>query len=154
MKKVIRQLCILFATLAATPLLAGVVLELPAGSRFVSSTTSGNSVQSVSFPDVCKAPNVGSSAPIPYPNMVRTDSSVFKTGTKVTKGGGKLEFSPVKVRIQQGVVDALELKVSDTQGRVISLSESTLIELDDETFCAVCIRQGRITAVLQLVPFR
>jgi hypothetical protein len=86
--------------------------------------------------------------------MVRTDSSVFKTGTKVTKGGGKLEFTPVKVRTQQGVVDALKFKVSDAQGRVVSLDQSTLIELDDGTFCAVCVREGRITAVLQLVPFR
>jgi hypothetical protein len=149
-KTAIRHLCILFATLAATPLFAGVVLKLPEGSRFVSSTTSGNSAQSVSFPDVCKTPNAAS-APIPYPNMARTESSAFKTGSKSVKGGGKLEFSPVKVRTGEGVVDAVKLKFSDAQGQLVPLDQSTLIELDDGTYCAVCVREGRIAAVLRLV---
>lgn len=85
---------------------------------------------------------------IPYPNL--TLASDFEQGTRKVKGGGNIQVMKKTVRTSKGNQEAYELKLFDSQGRVIALRESRLIELKDGTYCAVCMAKGRMTSFLKL----
>lgn len=114
----------------------------------------------ISFPDVCTTPSPGGSVPIPYPNMIDKSSSEFSKGTKRVKGKGKIVIkeSAYKTRAgdEAGVArgpasgTAYEVLVYDKAGRKITLKQSTLFELADGTYCAVCVKNGLLTGVLKL----
>ena len=100
------------------------------------------------FPDVCKTPLPGGPMPIPYPNLAIV--SDFDQGTRKVKGGGNIEVIKKTVRTTKGNQEVYELKLFDSQGRVIALRESRLIALEDGTYCAVCMAKGRVTSLLKL----
>jgi len=54
------------------------------------------------------------------------------------------------VRTTRGNQEAYELKLFDRNGRVVTLRQSQLIELEDGTYCAVCMMNGRVTSLLKL----
>jgi len=103
---------------------------------------------SIVFPDVCKTPLPDGPVSIPYPNL--TIASDFDQGTREVKGGGDIEVIKKTVQTTKGNQGAYELKLFDSQGRVIALRESRLIELKDGTYCAVCMTKGRVTSLLKL----
>jgi hypothetical protein len=103
---------------------------------------------SIVFPDVCKTPLSGGPVSLPYPNLAIV--SDFDQGTRKVKGGGNIEVIKKTVRTTKGNQEVYELKLFDSQGRVIALRESRLIELKDGTYCAVCMAKGRVTSLLKL----
>jgi hypothetical protein len=108
----------------------------------------------VAFPDICKTPSPAAAVPTPYPN-VGTSSSDFGKGTKKVKGGGKLLLAEERVRTNQGDREVYRIRLVDKSGRALKLNKSQLIELDDGSFCAVCVnRKGAVTALLKLEALR
>jgi len=103
---------------------------------------------SIVFPDVCKTPLPGGPVSIPYPNL--PIASDFDQGTQKVKGGGNIEVIKKTIQTAKGKQGVYELKLFDSQGRVIALRESRLIELKDGTYCAVCMAKGRVTSFLKL----
>jgi len=100
------------------------------------------------FPDVCKTPLPGGPVPIPYPNLAL--ASDFDQGTRKVKAGGNIRIMKKTVQTAKGSQEAYELKLFDRSGRVIALRQSRLIELEDGTYCAVCMMNGRVTSLLKL----
>ncbi len=108
----------------------------------------GSQGMSIVFPDVCKTPLPGGPVPIPYPNL--TIATDFDQGTRKVKAGGNIRIMKKTVRTTRGNQEAYELKLFDRSGRVITLRQSQLIELEDGTYCAVCMMNGRVTSLLKL----
>jgi len=104
--------------------------------------------QSLNFPDVCKTPTAGGPVPLPYPNLSK--SSDFNEGTKKVKGGGNIKITKVGVPNSKGKQSAYELGVFDQAGKRVQFQKSTLIQLEDGTYCAVCMKNGLITGILKL----
>jgi len=100
------------------------------------------------FPDVCKTPLPGGPVPIPYPNLAI--ASDFDQGTRKIKAGGNIRIMKKTVQTTKGSQEAYELKLFDRSGRVIPLRKSRLIELEDGTYCAICMMNGRVTSLLKL----
>jgi len=103
---------------------------------------------SIVFPDVCKTPLPGGPVPIPYPNLAI--ASDFEQGTRKIKAGGNIRIMKKTVPTTKGNREAYELKLFDRSGRVIALRQSRLIELEDGTYCAICMMNGHITSLLKL----
>ena len=103
---------------------------------------------SIVFPDVCKTPLPGGPVPLPYPNL--TMASDFDQGTRKIKAGGNIRIMKKMVPTKKGSQEAYELKLFDRSGRAIALRQSQLIELEDGTYCAICMMNGRVTSLLKL----
>lgn len=103
---------------------------------------------SIVFPDVCKTPLPGGPVPIPYPNLAI--ASDFDQGTRKIKAGGNIRIMKKTVPTTKGSQEAYELKLFDSSGRAIALRQSRLIELEDDTYCAICMINGRVTSLLKL----
>jgi hypothetical protein len=92
--------------------------------------------------------------------MIDKSDSEFGKGTKRVKAGGRILIKEraYKTRagdeagVAGGVVSgtAYEVLVHNKAGRRITLKQSTLFELADGTYCAVCVNNGRLTRVLKL----
>lgn len=103
------------------------------------------------FPGVCKVPNPSSPVPIPYPNVVDKSRSDFAKGTKRLVGGGEVRFKEETVPgTSKRLLPAYRVTVSDRSGKDVKLTDSMLMELEDGSYCAVCVENDRVTAVLRL----
>lgn len=109
--------------------------------------------RNIAFPDVCKtpAPPAGP-VPIPYPNIVDRKKSDFGAGRKKTKTGGQIEFKRGHFKNKRGSNTALVITVRDRTGRPRTFDKSTLLELQDGSYCAICVAKGRVTRVIRLLP--
>lgn len=114
----------------------------------------GSQGKSVTFPDICKTPSGGSPVSVPYPNVGKSQSD-FRKGTKKTKAGGKLQISETKVKMKGRNQTVYNVRLVDESGQEVTLSKSRLIELEDGSFCAVCVnKNGAVIALLSLAPAR
>ena len=110
----------------------------------------GSRGMNIVFPDVCKMPIPGGSIPIPLSSPNLTSVSDFDQGARKVKGGGNIRIMNKTFRTTKGNQEVYTLKLFDRSGRVIPLRQSRLIELEDGTYCAVCMINGRVTSVLKL----
>ena len=104
----------------------------------------------VAFPDVCKTPSPGGPVPIPYPNMAKTSDSEYGSGSKKTKAGGTLVIKKRILKIRNRATQVYSIKVLSRSGRPVRLRTSRLLRLQDGSYCAICVRRGRITRILKL----
>jgi hypothetical protein len=114
----------------------------------------------VNFPDVCRTPAPGDPIPIPYPNAVEKSKIDFNVGTKNIKRGGKIKISKGEVPKHSGAGtlkglpgvsdNHVEFLVMNDSGREVEFEDSVLIELEDGSYCAICVEKNRVTTVLRL----
>ena len=109
--------------------------------------------QSLGFPDVCKTPASDPTVAIPYPNVVDKSESDFVTGTKKAKGGGEVQFTEQGIPSTNSLpVQGLAVTLVSRSGTIDMITKSQLIELEDGSYCAICVKENRVTALLRLVP--
>lgn len=106
------------------------------------------------FPDVCKTPSPGGPVPVPYPNVVFSKDSDFSKGIKRTKRGGSIQLKGKPIKTSKGDEPGYEVTVTNKAGRKVSLNRSKVFELADGTYCAICVKQGRVTRILKLSPVK
>ena len=123
---------------------AGLMLMFPASSK--------GGGQVMGFPDVCKTPAPpGSPVPIAYPNVISRSQSKLPAGKKQTKKGNTIIIKKVSYKTAAGnEASGYKVGVLSRSGRPVRLRKSTLFQLRDGSYCAVCVRNGRITRVLKM----
>lgn len=111
----------------------------------------GSSGVSIAWPDVCKTPLPGGPVPIPYPNIVNRSQSEYPTGKKQTKKGKTVSIKQVYYKTKAGTqATGYRVEILGRSGRPMRLVRSTLFQLRDGSYCAVCVRNGKITRVLKM----
>jgi len=131
--------------------------------------------QSVAFPDVCRThlSHSSESAPLPYPNMVENASADFEPGEYPLRQGGLIQITLTNylpdavsrtsprsdpARTKGGAnAKSFALKVPVEGIAPVTIKtppQSTLYELKDGSYCAVCVFNRRITSVLRLYPLK
>lgn len=103
------------------------------------------------FPDVCKIPWIEGPVPIPYPNIINRSQSEYPTGKKQTKKGKTVNIKQVHYKTKAGTqAIGYKVEVLGRNGRPMRLMRSTLFQLRDGSYCAICVRNGKITRVLKM----
>lgn len=112
----------------------------------------GSSGGIIIFPDVCLMPWLPPPPePIPYPNIINRSQSEYPTGKKQTKKGKTINIKQVHYKTKAGTqAIGYKVEVLGRNGRPMRLMRSTLFQLRDGSYCAICVRNGKITRVLKM----
>lgn len=114
-------------------------------------TSSEGGGQALGFPDVCKTPSPAGPVPITYPNVISRSQSKLPPGKKQTKEGKTVSIKQVHYKTATGAqATGYKVEILSRSGRPVRLMKSTLFQLRDGSYCAVCVRNGKIFRVLKM----
>ena len=155
----------LFAVSFINPVCAGSVTAVKAR------TFKAADGKTIAFPDTCITSINAGPGPAPYPNIAKSTSNTsnkktpvpgaasksgntrkpllldFSAGDYLTKGGGA-----VKIKSSDSATgEAVQVELMSASGAKTLVTKSQVIELDDGSFCAICMHNGKVTKIERLV---